>query len=56
MTLNFCALTLPANGYKAQWAPNGTIMNAADPHVCSPGPDNQLMNLVLHAVASYFRR
>ena len=56
LTLNYCAMTLPVDGYKAQWAPNGTVLNTADPHICSPGPDNQLMNLMLHMVASYFRK
>jgi hypothetical protein len=49
-------MTLPVGGYKAQWAPNGTALNSGDPHLCSPGPDNQLMNLLLHVIASYFRK
>jgi hypothetical protein len=102
LTLDYCAMTLPAGGYRAQWAPNGQVraparssatardepiqrharttcsrpaasptprlivllraprafqvMNSADPHICSPGPDNQLMNMILHYLASYFRK
>lgn len=31
-------------------------MNSADPHMCSPGPDDQLVNTMMHVMASYFRK
>jgi len=55
ITLDLCSLTLPQHNYSAMWSPAGKPMNRADPHLCSPGPDNQLMNILLHMLASYFR-
>ncbi|KAG8458535.1 hypothetical protein KFE25_003070 [Diacronema lutheri] len=56
LSIDFCTMTLPYNGYKAQWAPGGTVMNSMDPHMCSPGPDDQLVNHMMHVMASYFRK
>jgi hypothetical protein len=56
ISIDYCTMTLPYGGISARWAPNGAAMNSMDPHMCSPGPDDQLMNHVLHAIASYFRR
>ncbi|KAJ1640998.1 hypothetical protein T492DRAFT_925262 [Pavlovales sp. CCMP2436] len=56
ISLDYCTMSLPWGGYKAQWAPAGKVMNTADPHMCSPGPDDQLINHMMHIMASYFRK
>lgn len=55
--VDLCALTLPnTHGHAAQFAPGGIVLNRGDPHLCSPGPDNQLVNILLHVLASFFHR
>ena len=54
--IDLCRMTMPGHGYNARWAPEGKPMNANDPHLCSPGPDDQVMNLLLHMLLSMFRK
>ena len=54
--IDLCRMTMPGHGYNARWAPEGKPMNANDPHLCSPGPDDQVMNLLLHVLLSMFRK
>jgi hypothetical protein len=59
-SVNFCDLTLPrvTPGYSARWAPgaDGIPMNRGDPHMCSPGPENESVNIIMHMLASLFRK
>ena len=52
--IDLCRMTLPAHEYNARWAPEGKPMNGNDPHLCSPGPDDQVMNLLMHVFMSMF--
>lgn len=54
--ISFCEMTLPYGGYRSTWAPGGQIRHAGEPHLCSPGPDDQLANMLMHVLASYFRK
>ncbi|KAG8464288.1 hypothetical protein KFE25_003351 [Diacronema lutheri] len=54
--ISFCEMTIPFGGYRATWAPEGRIRHAGEPHLCSPGPDDQLANVLMHVLASYYRK